>query len=78
MINILKESLWKQFGASIDMLNNAITLWPEEYWNSDKRFFYNAYHCLLFLDYYLTIPPQNFTSTLPFTITGPEDVQKVP
>jgi hypothetical protein len=39
MINILKESLWKQFGASIDMLNNAITLWPEEYWDSDKRFF---------------------------------------
>jgi hypothetical protein len=74
MINILKEGLWKQFGASIDMLNNAITLWPEDYWNSDKRFFYNAYHCLIFLDYYLTIPPQNFTSTLPFTITGPEDV----
>jgi hypothetical protein len=34
MINNLKESLWKQFGASIDMLKNAITEWPEEYWNA--------------------------------------------
>jgi len=69
MFNILKQSLWKHFGASIDMLKNAITLWPEEYWNTNKRFFYNAYHCLVFLDYYLTIPPKNFSSALPFTLT---------
>lgn len=68
MITPLKESLWKQFGASIDMLKNAIILWPEEYWNTDKKFFYNAYHCLLFLDYYLTIPhKKDFSSPLPFT-----------
>jgi len=68
MINALKESLWKQFGASIDMLKNAILLWPEENWNTDKKCFYMAYHCLVFLDYYLTIPPDNFSSPLPFTI----------
>jgi hypothetical protein len=77
MMNTLKESLWKQFGASIDMLKNAITLWPEEYWNSRKRFFYISYHCLIFLDYYLTIPPKNFSSPLPFSISEsgnfPED-----
>jgi hypothetical protein len=74
MITSLKESLWKQFGASIDMLENAIILWPEDYWHTHKKFFYNAYHCLVFLDYYLTIPPQNFSSPLPFTLAESDDV----
>jgi hypothetical protein len=74
MINTLKESLWKQFGASIDMLKNAIMLWPEAYWNTNKKFFYNAYHCLIFLDYYLTIPAQPFSSPLPFTIAESDEV----
>jgi hypothetical protein len=69
MINTVKESLWKQFGASIDMLKNAVTLWPDEYWSTDRNFFYNAYHVLVFLDYYLTNPPNNFSSPLPFTLT---------
>ena len=74
MITTVKESLWNQFGASIDMLKNAIILWPEEYWNTDKKFFYNAYHCLIFLDYYLSIPPRNFSSPLPFTIAESDDI----
>jgi hypothetical protein len=74
MINALKESLWKQFGASIDMLKNAITLWPEEYWNTRKKFFYIAYHCLVFLDYYLTIPPKKFSSPLPFIIAELDNI----
>ena len=69
MIAALKESLWKQFGASIDMLKNALSLWPEERWNTQKKFFYNAYHCLVFLDYYLTFPASaNFSSPLSFTL----------
>ena len=76
MINILKECLWKNFGAGIDMLKNAIVLWPEEYWNTSKKFFYNAYHCLVFLDYYLTIPSKNFSSMLPFTLKEPRDIPK--
>lgn len=74
MITILKESLWKHFGASIDMLKNAIMLWPEEYWTTNKKFFYTAYHCLVFLDYYLTIPPRNFSSPLPFKLAEPGDI----
>ena len=74
MITALKESLWKQFGASIDMLINAIELWPEGHWNSDKKLFYNAYHCLVFLDYYLTMPPNNFSSPLPFSIAEPDAI----
>jgi hypothetical protein len=69
MIDFLKESLWRQYGASIDMLKKAISMWPDEHWNTDKKFFYNAYHCLVFLDYYLTIPSESFSSKLPFTLT---------
>jgi hypothetical protein len=74
MINNVKECLWLQFGASIDMLKNAIILWPEERWYTEKKFFYMAYHCLVFLDYYLTIPPNGFSSSLPFTITESNDI----
>ncbi len=74
MIEPLKESLWTQFGASIDMLKNAITAWPEENWDTNKRFFYMAYHTLVFLDYYLTNPYQSFTSPLPFTFTEPANM----
>lgn len=81
MIENLKESLWTQFGASIDMLGNAISVVDEEF-NENKRFFYVAYHSLVFLDYYLTIPPDNFSSPLPFTtnddaIVPPEAVDDV-
>ncbi len=68
----LKNSFWKHFAASIDMLSNAIAMWPDDKWNSDKGFFYKAYHCAIFLDYYLTIPPKNFISPLAFTLTEPE------
>ncbi len=69
MINTLNVSLWKQFGASMDMLENAIRLIPNDQWNASKKPFYMAYHCILFLDYYLTIPPKGFSAELPFTIT---------
>lgn len=74
MLNLLKESLWKQFGASIDMLDNAIALCPEELLQTNKKIFYIIYHSLVFLDYYLTIPPKNFSSSLPFTLKEPNEI----
>lgn len=74
MINLLKESLWGQFGASMDMLRDAITLCPDGHFISNRKFFYIAYHTLVFLDYYMTIPPEDFTSPLPFTIREPADI----
>lgn len=72
MIDIFKHSLWSQFGAGIDALKNAIVMWPEEFWETDTRFFYNAYHCLIMLDYYLTIPfTGDFPAVLPFTFSEP-------
>jgi hypothetical protein len=73
LINTVKESLWNQFGASVDMLENAIRLCPLEYWNTDKKFWYNAYHALFFLDYYLSTDPHNFTPPQPFTESEFED-----
>ena len=70
-MNDLRDSLWNQFGASIDMLGNAITMWPDELWSTKKKFYYNAYHCLIFLDHYLTLPAsQDFSSPLPFTFAA--------
>jgi hypothetical protein len=72
MLNTLKESLWTQFGASIDMLKNAITAYPEDHWDNNRKFFYIAYHTLVFLDYYLTIPHKNHPAPLPFTLAASE------
>jgi len=74
MIKAFKACLWKNFGAAIDMLSNAIAMFPEELWNTDKQFFYNAYHCAVFLDYYLSIPPENFSSPLPYTLVGMDKI----
>lgn len=73
MDNFLKNKLWRQFGASIDMLINAITQCPPAVWDSEKQFWYNAYHCLFFLDYYLTLDPQHFAPPPPFSLSEFED-----
>jgi hypothetical protein len=65
----INESLWKQFGASIDMLENAIVVCPDNLWNNEKMFWYSAYHCLFWLDYYLTVDPTNFSISAPFTLS---------
>lgn len=66
---ILRDSLWKQFGASIDMLENAIKMCPVELWDTQTKFWYNAYHCLFFLDYYLTLETESFVPPEPFTLS---------
>jgi len=61
------EILWNQFGASIDMLINVISHCPDNYFTTNKRFYYIAFHSTIFLDYYLTIPPSDFSPMLSFT-----------
>lgn len=65
----LKDALWHQFGASIDMLANAIAACPDELWDTETKFWYSGYHTLFFLDYYLSDDPNNFTPPAPFTLT---------
>lgn len=70
----IQKVLWRQFASSIDMLGNAIAALPAEKWADDKRLLYMAYHSLLFLDYYLTIPPTNFSAGLPFTLVPYDEI----
>lgn len=72
MLTIFKESIRNQFGASIDMLENAIVQCPSAYWESEQ-YWYKVYHCLFFLDYYLTMKPHFFSPPPPYTLSEFED-----
>ncbi len=75
MNEIYKQCLWKNFGAAIDMLTNAVRICPDKLWYEEKKFFYLTYHTTIFLDYYLTIPVKHFDPFLPYTIT---DLKNLP
>ncbi len=62
------ESIWNQFGASLDMLENAIMMCPEEHWDTETRFWYASYHCTFWTDYYLATDPGKFAPPAPFTL----------
>ena len=72
----LRETMWKQFGAAIDMLENAIVLCPERFWDAELKYWYSVYHTLFYLDYYLSYNPENFVPPTPFTLSelNPEGV----
>ena len=72
----LKKILWQQFGATIDMLENALIACPEELWNTQSQFWYMGYHTLFYLDYYLSDDPDSFSPPAPFTLSefDPSDV----
>ncbi len=76
MLDKIKESLWRQFGASIDMLENVILMSPEDFIHKNKQFFYIIFHNLIFLDYYMTVPPKDFIPKLPFTIREANEIPK--
>ena len=66
-----KETLWRQFGAAIDMLENAIRHCPDDLWADRSRYhevWYMAYHTLFWLDLYLSGPIEGFTPPPPFTL----------
>lgn len=64
-----KTILWSQFGASIDMLENAITACPDSLWNDSSKFWYNAYHTIFYLEYYLSEVPDKFMPPDPYTLS---------
>ncbi len=72
----LKTIVWQQFGAAIDMLQNALTACPEELWNTESKFWYTGYHTLFWLDYYLSVETpmeKDFIPQEPFTKSEFED-----
>jgi hypothetical protein len=74
--------LWRQFGAAIDMLENALVACPAPLWNRRvwrdspeqplppgfAEFWYIAYHTLFWLDLYLSgSQEEDFAPPAPFT-----------
>ena len=67
----LKSSLWHQFGAAIDMLERALVACPDELWHyrsQEQEYWYMGYHCLFFLDLYLSGTVEGFTPPEPFDL----------
>ena len=66
-----KEILWQQFGAAIDMLENAMHVCPDKLWGDRSRepeFWCLAYHALFWLDFYLSDSAKEFTPPAPFKL----------
>ena len=72
-----KSIIWRQFGAAIDMLENALIACPDELWaksaNSGDSFaarwyeyWYLVYHTLFWLDFYLSESREGFAPPAPF------------
>jgi hypothetical protein len=64
-----KHAVQGQFGAAIDMLENAIRACPEDRWGDRvgwHEFWYLASHTLFWLDYYLAESEARFAPPAPF------------
>lgn len=81
MDSLLRTTLWQQFGATIDMLDNALvacpdSLWQERLWRTPPppefppqfaEFWYVTFHTLVWLDLYLSgVPEEDFAPPAPF------------
>jgi hypothetical protein len=75
--SVWRGILWRQFGAAIDMLENALRACPDEHWSSPlwggpepeySEFWYLAYHTLFWLDLYLYGSIEGFEPPTPFTL----------
>lgn len=72
----LKKGVWQQFGAAIDMFDDAVSvcpghLWTAVLWNDPDeprygQFWYVAYHTLVWLDLYLGGSYKDFAPPAPF------------
>jgi len=70
--------LWQQFGATIDMLENAVRACPDDLWRvrlwddaelpESAAFWYVVYHTLFWLDLYLSGAVEGFVPPAPFTL----------
>lgn len=69
MDNTINTALCNQFGAALTMLENAFHQCPDAHWDTEIKFWYKAYHCLCWTDYFLTIEPKEFVPPHPFTLS---------
>lgn len=84
MNSLAKTIIWQQFGAAIDMLNNAIRACPDDLWRAQlwdapaeqleySQFWYLTYHTLFWLDLYTTGAEEGFAPPDPFTLIEMEE-----
>lgn len=69
---VWRSALWQQYGAAIDMLDNAIIACPDELWSDPSQqpqFWYVVFHTLFFLDFYLSETEDGFAPPPPFTLS---------
>lgn len=65
--------IYQQFGAAIEMLENVLTVCPDELWERDEIFSKIAGHTSFFLHYYLSdATPENAASTSPPPLSDPD------
>ena len=86
------EMLWRQFGAAIDMLGDALRDCPNELWENRlwedrpdqwvaaglSAFWYLGYHALFWLDLYLTGAEEGFAPPAPFDVVEMESGEVLP
>ncbi|HEY4720627.1 MAG TPA: DinB family protein, partial [Anaerolineae bacterium] len=68
---IWRTIIWQQFGAAIDMLENAMHACPDDLWSDRSQrleFWYVVYHTLFWLDLYLSGAVEGFAPPVPFTL----------
>lgn len=84
MDSLWRDMLWKQFGAAIDMLDNALmacpdALWRQNVWHDPSvpsqrtEFWYVTYHTLFWLDLYLFGSEEGFAPPPRFTLVEQDD-----
>ena len=92
MTIIDNNMLWRQFGASIDMLSECLRdcadeLWEKSLWDDQpdqwvasgfSSFWYLSYHTLFWLDLYLTGAEEGFTPPAPFDLVEMEAGESLP
>lgn len=86
------EMLWRQFGAAIDMLGDALRDCPDELWEANlwrdeadqwvaagfAAFWYLGYHTLFWLDLYLTGAEEGFAPPEPFDLVEMQAGESLP
>ena len=92
MTIIDNEMLWRQFGAAIDMLGEALRDCPDELWEKSlwedqpdqwvadgfSTFWYLGYHTLFWLDLYLTGAEEGFAPPAPFDLVEMDAGETLP
>lgn len=80
MSELYRNSLWQQFGAAIDTLDDAMHSCPDEHWQSPlwpppddfpggSDFWYIGYHTIFWLDCYLYGTTEGFAPPPPYTLS---------